>query len=323
MQLREQLKQLEQQAERMGLADARIAITVQPPHKPLPPCAGRIEVEAQAGLGPVLMSDNRLSGNREGGGGGLAYYAIVFVLEIVFGLLASVITMGFSRWREFRADAGGARLAGREKMIAALQRLAQNHGQSSLPSQIAAFGISGGLKSGIGALMIVAMSSWLNAAALAGSAAAFAPAPVAKTSSAIRAFEDELGVQPPLGFFDPFGMLSGDVTQERFDRLRYVEIKHGRIAQLAFLGQIVTRAGLHLPGDIDYSGHAFDSYPNGVAALIGPNSIPFEGQGQIIAFIGLLEVSFMRDVPGTGNEHVGDFRNGYIDFGWDLVWGGP
>mgnify|MGYP006173726317 FL=1 len=154
-------------------------------------------------------------------------------------------------------------------------------------------------------------------AALIGSAAAFAPAPVAKTSSAIRAFEDELGVQPPLGFFDPFGMLSGDVTQERFDRLRYVEIKHGRIAQLAFLGQIVTRAGLHLPGDIDYSGHAFDSYPNGIAALIGPNSIPFEGQGQIICFIGLLECAFMRDVPGTGNEHVGDFRNGYIDFGWD------
>ncbi|MFZ9363685.1 MAG: M48 family metalloprotease, partial [Arenimonas sp.] len=59
-----------------------------------------------------------------------------------------------SRQREFRADAGGASLAGKEKMIAALQRLAQNHGQSSLPTQIAAFGISGGLKSGIGALMM-------------------------------------------------------------------------------------------------------------------------------------------------------------------------
>jgi hypothetical protein len=83
------------------------------------------------------------------------------------------------------------------------------------------------------------------------------------------------------------------------------------------LGQIVTRAGLHLPGDIDYSGHAFDSYPNGVAALIGPNSIPFKGQGQIIAFIGWLEICFMCDVAGTGNKHVGNFRNGYIDFGWD------
>ena len=154
-------------------------------------------------------------------------------------------------------------------------------------------------------------------AALVGSAAAFAPAPVAKTTSALNAFEDELGVQPPLGFFDPFGMLSGDVTQERFDRLRYVEIKHGRIAMLAFLGNIITRAGIHLPGNIDYAGDSFDSFPNGIAALIGPDAIPFNGQGQIICLIGWLECCFMRDVAGTGNEHVGDFRNGYIDFGWD------
>ena len=153
-------------------------------------------------------------------------------------------------------------------------------------------------------------------AALIGSAAAFAPAQTGKATTALNAFENELGAQPPLGFFDPLGLLD-DADQERFDRLRYVELKHGRISQLAFLGQIVTRAGIHLPGNIDYAGNSFDSYPNGVAALIGPDAIPFEGQGQIIAFIGLLEVSFMRDVPGTGNEHVGDFRNGYIDFGWD------
>jgi len=154
-------------------------------------------------------------------------------------------------------------------------------------------------------------------ATLIGSAAAFAPAPVAKTTSAISAFEDELGAQAPLGFFDPFGMLSGDATQERFDRLRYVEIKHGRIAQLAFLGQVVTRGGLHLPGAINYAGDSFDSYPNGVAALFGPDSIPTAGLVQIVAFIGWLECAFMRDVPGTGNEHIGDFRNGYIDFGWE------
>jgi len=78
---------------------------------------------------------------------------------------------------------------------------------------------------------------------LAG-AAAFAPVSQ-KTASptALKAFEEELGAQPPLGFFDPFGLLSGDVDEERFNRLRYVEIKHGRICQLAFLGQIVTRAG--------------------------------------------------------------------------------
>merc|ERR1711935_1017054 len=134
---------------------------------------------------------------------------------------------------------------------------------------------------------------------------------------AINAFEDELGAQPPLGFFDPFGLLAGDVTQERFDRLRYVEIKHGRICQLAFLGQITTRAGIHLGGNIDYSGDSFDSFPNGVAALIGPDSIPTAGLVQLISFVGLLEIAVMRDVPDAGNEFVGDFRNGYLDFGWD------
>lgn len=96
--------------------------------------------------------DSVVFGNRDGVGFG--YYIVVFILDMVFGLFASFITAWFSRQREFRADAGGAHLAGKEKMIAALQRLAQNHGQSTLPTQIAAFGISGGLKSGIGALMM-------------------------------------------------------------------------------------------------------------------------------------------------------------------------
>ena len=61
---------------------------------------------------------------------------------------------------------------------------------------------------------------------LISSAAAFAPSKVAQTSTALNAFENELGVQPPLGFFDPLGMLT-DADQDRFDRLRYVELKHG------------------------------------------------------------------------------------------------
>merc|ERR1719203_1658049 len=122
------------------------------------------------------------------------------------------------------------------------------------------------------------------AAVLAGSAAAFAPAPkVAQTSTALNAFESELGVQPPLGLFDPLGLLD-DADQERFDRLRYVEVKHGRIAQLAFLGNIITRAGYHLPGDIDYSGTSFDSIGNGWAAISGPNAIPQAGLFQVLAF---------------------------------------
>ena len=91
--------------------------------------------------------DSWLSGNREGGG--IAYYAIVFVLDMVFGALASIIAMWFSRWREFRADAGGANLAGREKLIAALQKLAATYGQSTLPTQVRAFGISGSVGGGL------------------------------------------------------------------------------------------------------------------------------------------------------------------------------
>ena len=89
--------------------------------------------------------DGAISGNRDSDAPGFGYYIIVFVLEMVFGLFASMIAMWFSRHREFRADAGGASLAGRNKMIAALERLAQTHGASTLPKQVAAFGISGGM----------------------------------------------------------------------------------------------------------------------------------------------------------------------------------
>ena len=91
--------------------------------------------------------DKAVLGNRDGHG--LGYFAVVFMLEIVFGLFASIIVMRFSRWREFRADAGGANLAGKHKMVAALERLASNQTQSSLPTQIAAFGISGNIAHGL------------------------------------------------------------------------------------------------------------------------------------------------------------------------------
>lgn len=97
--------------------------------------------------------DGYLSGGRDSGGG-MAYYAIVFVLDMVFGLFASMIAMWFSRHREFRADAGGASLAGRDKMVAALERLSQTYGQSTLPKQVAAFGISGGVGGGLKRLLM-------------------------------------------------------------------------------------------------------------------------------------------------------------------------
>ena len=92
--------------------------------------------------------DAALSGNRDGGTGPF-YFITVLVLDIIFGMLASVVAMWFSRWREFRADEGGARLAGREKMIAALERLSQTYGESTLPKEVRAFGISGAVGHGL------------------------------------------------------------------------------------------------------------------------------------------------------------------------------
>ncbi|MFT7053518.1 MAG: heat shock protein HtpX [Psychromonas sp.] len=73
----------------------------------------------------------------------LIYFMTVMAFQIVFGMLASIIVMWFSRYREFRADAGGANLAGREKMINALKRLQGDKVESQLDGQLVAFGISG------------------------------------------------------------------------------------------------------------------------------------------------------------------------------------
>ena len=101
------------------------------------------------------------------------------------------------------------------------------------------------------------------------------------------AFSDELGAQPPLGFWDPLGLLN-DADQERFDRLRYVEIKHGRISMLAILGHLVTTAGFRWPGEIAY-GLKFADIPTGLKAF---DVIPALGTAQIITFIGLMELGF-------------------------------
>ena len=77
-------------------------------------------------------------------GHGPGFWITTIVAQLVLGVLASIIVMWFSRWREFRADAGGARLAGRDKMIAALHRLGSAVDQEPLPDQFQAFGIAGG-----------------------------------------------------------------------------------------------------------------------------------------------------------------------------------
>lgn len=86
--------------------------------------------------------DNATRSNSQNGQGlgGIAYFAIVMVLELVFGILASIIVMWFSRQREFRADAGAAKLVGAHKMVAALRRL-QGAPESTLDGSMMAFGI--------------------------------------------------------------------------------------------------------------------------------------------------------------------------------------
>eukprot|EP00977_Amphora_coffeiformis_P001823 scaffold353_cov185-Amphora_coffeaeformis.AAC.51 len=133
-----------------------------------------------------------------------------------------------------------------------------------------------------------------------------------------------------------------DGDEEKFDRLRYVELKHGRISMLAVVGYLVTEAGVRLPGDIDLSGRTFESIPSGFAAL---SAIQPAGLAQIFFFVGVkdcdgtfllethththtqlksqfrttqldAEIFVMRDI--VGGEFPGDFRNDFIDFGWDL-----
>ncbi len=82
-------------------------------------------------------------------GYGLGYWIATIAAELVLAVLATIVVMWFSRWREFRADAGGARLAGRDKMIAALRRLQQAYQPAQLPDQLEAFGISGHVGGGI------------------------------------------------------------------------------------------------------------------------------------------------------------------------------
>lgn len=142
---------------------------------------------------------------------------------------------------------------------------------------------------------------------VAGSTA-FVPSTSSRASTSLagaasRQFENEIGVQTPLGLFDPFHVLDGK-SKAQFDRLRGQEIKHGRVAMLAVVGYLVTYAGIRLPG--------LESVPSGLDAL---DALPQEVVGQMGATLILMEIA-NRDQTGKA-EFPGDFRNGALDFGWD------
>lgn len=97
-----------------------------------------------------LAVDNFFRSNDdEGGGVGIGYFVGSIIAEIFLGFIATAIVMWFSRYREFHADKAGAELASRPKMIAALRRLQQAHAVKDLPGEMAAFGIAGGLGTGL------------------------------------------------------------------------------------------------------------------------------------------------------------------------------
>jgi hypothetical protein len=148
-------------------------------------------------------------------------------------------------------------------------------------------------------------------ASLLASASAFAPSKVTSRMTALSAadYSKEIGAQAPLGFFDPLKLTEG-ASQEEFDRLRYCELKHGRIAMLAIVGNLVTLAGVRFPGMLS-SDIAFADMPSGLAGLA---AVPAAGLVQMIIFIFCMEVG----TSTLKGEFPGDFTGtpGQPDFKW-------
>ncbi|CAJ1435828.1 unnamed protein product [Effrenium voratum] len=122
------------------------------------------------------------------------------------------------------------------------------------------------------------------------------------TASPLRAFENELGVQAPVGFWDPAGF-TADGSTENFARRRQTELKHGRISMLATMGYITPEITGKLPGYLSPSaGLKFADVPNGLAAI---SKVPAAGWGQILAYMAYCEVS--QDQSAGTPAAAGDF----------------
>merc|ERR1719156_277307 len=127
------------------------------------------------------------------------------------------------------------------------------------------------------------------------------------TGSPLRAFESELGVQDPVGFWDPAGF-TADGSAENFARRRQTELKHGRVSMLATMGYITPEITGKLPGYLSPSaGLKFADIPNGLAAI---SKVPAAGWAQIIAYFGFCEFSGGFDDYKTGTPG---------DYGWTVL----
>merc|ERR1712226_1197905 len=121
--------------------------------------------------------------------------------------------------------------------------------------------------------------------------------------SPLRAFENELGVQAPVGYWDPLG-LGKDGDADVFRRRRVSEIKHGRIAMIATIGYLVTGLGYRFPGMLSPSmGTSFENCPGGLEAI---NVVPALGWAQWFIFCGMIDTGFFADDP---TRSPGDFQN--------------
>jgi light-harvesting complex I chlorophyll a/b binding protein 1 len=138
---------------------------------------------------------------------------------------------------------------------------------------------------------------------LAGSAAAFAPAQTAQTSSALQVSELELGTTEPLGVFDPLGWM--ETQPESFERRRAVERKHGRVAMMAVVGVIVHNNHITFDGYLSPSNNLkFSDVPTGTDGI---RAIPTAGLAQILAFFALVELAWM-----PASKYDGDYGVGYF-----------
>jgi hypothetical protein len=145
-------------------------------------------------------------------------------------------------------------------------------------------------------------------AMLAGSAAAFAPAPAGRSSTKVNMVNElELGVTEPLGVFDPLGWLESE--PEAFERRRAVERKHGRVAMMAVVGTIVHNNHIVFDGYLSPSNNLkFSDVPTGIDGI---RAIPTAGLAQIFAFFALVELAWM-----PASKYDGDYGVGY--FGTDI-----
>ncbi|GKY93002.1 hypothetical protein MPSEU_000268700 [Mayamaea pseudoterrestris] len=158
------------------------------------------------------------------------------------------------------------------------------------------------------------MMRLLLAAIVASTVSAFVSQATSKASSlAAVAPEKEIGVQAPIGFFDPLGFLNNGPYGDRVENFRHyrsVEVKHGRIAMAATLGMLV-QENYRFAGDLSPSeGLKFEDVPNGLAAL---DVVPLAGWVQMAVVIGLHEV-FIKERP---NKAPGNFGTGYFGVALD------